>query len=206
MCCSRFLLRSQSLLIRNIKFDEVIQSIGCLFHYLTKVISLMELCQYSVWLHTQPPGIDPRQGPRIFSSSLCIQTSLEAHPATYLMGTGAPFPGGKARPRRDADHSPHLVPRSRASRWYNSSPPCRLHGGNGTFFALLFFREKIHSFHSATVVLNGVCVEQQAGLYTCWESLNILLSSLLVAQQPACFCGLWFVLQYLRLGMTQCMS
>jgi hypothetical protein len=28
------------------------------------------------------------------------------------MGTGGPFPGGKARPGRDADHSPPLVPRS----------------------------------------------------------------------------------------------
>jgi len=28
------------------------------------------------------------------------------------MGIGGPFPGGKARPGRDADHSPHLVPRS----------------------------------------------------------------------------------------------
>jgi hypothetical protein len=26
--------------------------------------------------------------------------------------TGNPFPGGKARPGRDFDHSPHLVPRS----------------------------------------------------------------------------------------------
>jgi len=39
------------------------------------------------------------------------------------MGTG-----GKARPGRDADHSPHLVPRSRMSRSYTSSPPKRLHG------------------------------------------------------------------------------
>jgi hypothetical protein len=29
-----------------------------------------------------------------------------AHPASYPMGTGGPFPGGKARPGRDADHSP----------------------------------------------------------------------------------------------------
>jgi len=28
------------------------------------------------------------------------------------MGTGGPFPGVKAWPGRDADHSPHLVPRS----------------------------------------------------------------------------------------------
>jgi hypothetical protein len=36
-----------------------------------------------------------------FSSSLCIQTGSEAHPASCPMGIG-----GKARPGRDADHSP----------------------------------------------------------------------------------------------------
>jgi hypothetical protein len=36
-----------------------------------------------------------------FSSSPCIQTGSGAHPASYPMGTG-----GKARPGRDADHSP----------------------------------------------------------------------------------------------------
>jgi hypothetical protein len=36
---------------------------------------------------------------------------------------GGPFPGGKARPERDAVHSPHLVSRSRMSRSYISSPP-----------------------------------------------------------------------------------
>jgi hypothetical protein len=41
-----------------------------------------------------------------FSSSPCAQTGSEAHSASYPMGTGDPFPGGKARPRRDADHSP----------------------------------------------------------------------------------------------------
>jgi hypothetical protein len=55
-----------------------------------------------------------------FLSSLCVQTSTEAHPASYPTDTG-----GKARPKRDADHSPpssvevknkqelcHLFPRS----------------------------------------------------------------------------------------------
>jgi hypothetical protein len=37
------------------------------------------------------------------------------------MGTGDLFPGGKAQPGRDADHSPHLLPRSRMSRRYTSS-------------------------------------------------------------------------------------
>jgi hypothetical protein len=41
-----------------------------------------------------------------FSSNLCVQTGSGAHPASYTMGTGGPFPGGKARPGRDADHSP----------------------------------------------------------------------------------------------------
>jgi hypothetical protein len=41
-----------------------------------------------------------------FSSSLCVQTGSEAHPASCTMGTGGPFPGGKAQPGRDADHSP----------------------------------------------------------------------------------------------------
>jgi hypothetical protein len=47
-------------------------------------------------------------GAEDFSSSLCVQTGSEAHPASYPMGTGGggPFPGGKARPGRDADHSP----------------------------------------------------------------------------------------------------
>jgi hypothetical protein len=49
---------------------------------------------------------------RDFSSSLCVQTSSEAHLATCPMGTGGPFPGSKAQPWRDTEHSPHLVLRS----------------------------------------------------------------------------------------------
>jgi hypothetical protein len=45
-------------------------------------------------------------GAEDFSFSTCIQTGSEAHPVSYPMGTGGPFPGGNARPGRDADHSP----------------------------------------------------------------------------------------------------
>jgi hypothetical protein len=46
-------------------------------------------------------------GAKDFSSSLFVQTSSGAHPASCTMCTGGPFPGGvKARPERDADHSP----------------------------------------------------------------------------------------------------
>jgi hypothetical protein len=41
-----------------------------------------------------------------FSSSLCVQTGSGVHPASCTMGTGGPFPRGKARPERDADYSP----------------------------------------------------------------------------------------------------
>jgi hypothetical protein len=41
-----------------------------------------------------------------FPSILCVQTGSGAHPASYTVGTGGSFPGGKARPGRDADHSP----------------------------------------------------------------------------------------------------
>jgi hypothetical protein len=41
-----------------------------------------------------------------FSSSLCVQTGSGIQPASCTMGTGGSFPGGKAWPGRDADHSP----------------------------------------------------------------------------------------------------
>jgi hypothetical protein len=50
-------------------------------------------------------GSIPDRG-RGFSSSLCVQIGYGAHPSCYQMSTGGSFPGGKARPGRDADHSP----------------------------------------------------------------------------------------------------
>jgi hypothetical protein len=41
-----------------------------------------------------------------FSSSLCVQTSTEAHPASCTIFSVAPFPGGRSRPACDADQSP----------------------------------------------------------------------------------------------------
>jgi hypothetical protein len=66
-----------------------------------------------------------------FSSNLCVQTGSEAHPASCPAGTG-----GKTRPGRDADHSPHLVTMSRISRSYNSSSPRRLRGVALTYITL----------------------------------------------------------------------
>jgi hypothetical protein len=41
-----------------------------------------------------------------FSCNLCVQTGSGAHPASCTVGTRGSFPGGTARPGRDADHSP----------------------------------------------------------------------------------------------------
>jgi hypothetical protein len=51
-------------------------------------------------------GVRSLAGAEDFSSSLCVQTGSGAQPASYPMDTGGSFPGGKARPGRDADHSP----------------------------------------------------------------------------------------------------
>jgi hypothetical protein len=51
---------------------------------------------------------DPQQRRKDFSSCLCVQTDSGAHLASCTMGTGGPFPGAKARPRREADHSPQF--------------------------------------------------------------------------------------------------
>jgi hypothetical protein len=45
-------------------------------------------------------------GAKDFFCSLCVQTGSGVHPASCTVGTGGPFPGAKARPGRDADHSP----------------------------------------------------------------------------------------------------
>jgi hypothetical protein len=51
-------------------------------------------------------GVRSPAGENDFSSILCVQTSSEAHPASCTMGTGGPFSGCKAQPRRDADQAP----------------------------------------------------------------------------------------------------
>jgi hypothetical protein len=88
--------------------------------------------QYSVWLRAARPGdwgSIPGRGKRIFSCSLYVQSSSGANPASYTMGTGGggPFPGAKARPGRDADHSPPSSAKIK-NRSYTSSSSKRLRG------------------------------------------------------------------------------
>jgi hypothetical protein len=50
-------------------------------------------------LNDQTTGVWSLAEARNFSSSLCVQTNTELHPASYPMGTGVLAPG------RDAGHS-----------------------------------------------------------------------------------------------------
>jgi hypothetical protein len=71
-----------------------------------------------------------------FSCSICVQTGCVAHPASCTMGTWGSFPEGKARPGRDADHSFHLVPKSRTSESYTPLPPNAFMACRGTALGL----------------------------------------------------------------------
>jgi hypothetical protein len=63
----------------------------------------------SAWLRARRPGDRgsiPGRGERIFPLTSVPRPALGSNPASGTMGTGGPFPGAKARPGRDADHSP----------------------------------------------------------------------------------------------------
>jgi hypothetical protein len=69
---------------------------------------LVSQVDQSVWCLTTDwtAGVQSLTEVEDFSSSLCVQTGSGAHPSSYTMGTRGSFPGGKARPGCDADHSP----------------------------------------------------------------------------------------------------
>jgi hypothetical protein len=60
-------------------------------------------CLTTGWT-TGRSGFDSRRGHRIFP--VASVSGSGAHLDSCTMGTGGPFPGGKARPGRDADQSP----------------------------------------------------------------------------------------------------
>jgi hypothetical protein len=70
-----------------------------------------------------------------------VQTSSGAHPASYKMGTGGPFPRAKRGRGVTLTTHPHLVSRSRMSRSYISSHPSATMACSGT--ALLFLEGRL---------------------------------------------------------------
>jgi hypothetical protein len=86
-------------------------------------------------IQTERQGFDSRQRQGIFPLAFVSRAALRPtySPIQWIPGS---FPRGKARPRRDANHSLHVVLRSETNISYTSSPHWRLHGGSGT--SLLF--------------------------------------------------------------------
>jgi hypothetical protein len=65
-----------------------------------------------------------------------VSKPAEAHTASYPMGTGGggSFPEGKARPGRDADHSPPTCAEIKNDQELHSSPRLRLHDVAGQLY------------------------------------------------------------------------
>jgi hypothetical protein len=59
-----------------------------------------------LWTFSGSEGLDIGIVCVNISLHLCVQTGSGAHPASYTTGAGGSFPEGKARPGRDADHTP----------------------------------------------------------------------------------------------------
>jgi hypothetical protein len=69
--------------------------------------SVRNMCLITDWT----TGVRPPAEAKDFSSSLCVQTSPEAHPASYPVGTGALFLGVKRGRGVTLTTHRHLVPR-----------------------------------------------------------------------------------------------
>jgi hypothetical protein len=69
--------------------------------YIMILVAQAVLCLITDWTGVRSP-----KGEENIPSNLCVQTGPGAHPASCTVGTGGSFPGGKAGPGRDSDHSP----------------------------------------------------------------------------------------------------
>jgi hypothetical protein len=114
-------------------------------------------------------------------------------PAQWVLGF---FPGNKTRTGRDADHSPHLLSKSRMSRNYISSPPSVFMAYSGTALAFTLLiaatqtclwkfnvRTRRCFVHVDTIVnflLNSL---QHLALSSCISPLNAILQVVNVLRQ-----------------------
>jgi hypothetical protein len=90
----------------------------------------------SVWRQTGRPGFDIRRRQRIFPGASVSRLALEDRPGFFPIGAGVLSQEQSAAEGVTLTTHPHLVPRSRMSMGYTSSPARRMYGGSGTTFKL----------------------------------------------------------------------
>jgi hypothetical protein len=108
-CCCRFATLHRYLLQLPC-LSSFVSALGVLCGFVDlgtagEPVSQSVYCLATGWT-TGRSRFDPGQRRKNFSSNLCVHTSSEAYPASCIVGTRVPFPGTKAQPGRDADHSP----------------------------------------------------------------------------------------------------
>jgi hypothetical protein len=104
--------------------------------YLPTTLHVSRVTQYSVWLRAGRGSI-PGRGERIFPLASVSRPALGPTQPSVQWVPGGACPGGKARPGRDPDHSPHLLPRSRMSRSCTPLPPSAFVVCSGTALAFV---------------------------------------------------------------------
>jgi hypothetical protein len=128
------------------------------------------------WLRAGRSGFDLRQRQRIFLLAAASRPALgpSQPPVQWIPGVLSP---GVKRPGRDADHSPHLVPRLSRNRSYTSSPPCASMACSG-ITSLFFFGIKFHRYahtrdwRESTKNFLLVCNFQQVRFIVTWHILT----------------------------------
>jgi hypothetical protein len=96
-------------------------------------------CLATDWTHRRLRFYPRAEAKEDFSSNLCVQTSSEAHSASCPMGTVGPIPGVKRGQGVTLTIHSHLVPWSRMSRSYTSSPPSASMACSGTALLLSYY-------------------------------------------------------------------
>jgi hypothetical protein len=105
----------------------------------------------------------------------CVQTGSGAHPASYPMDTRGPFPRGKGQPGRDAENSPHLVPRSLISMSYTSSLCTYI----GVLWDCFTFTNVIEEHNASTLMVNFKIQHSaktlKTAIYTCLSLIVLII-------------------------------